>query len=658
MLRTSYSSAVLSFVLFALGCGAAVDAEAPDAPAVAGEPPIEAPRPRIVLQGQLPTASDRLLRPDGAIAVSSEDGVSFIDEATGSTIATAWTWAPKADAVLSADRRELLLLSRSPSLETVGATPPNGDPQMSRILARYDVEAQTRLWSVEIAPPVRPPDAGGYQETADHVTSSAEGIFVTRCFAGNSGACVVTEVRAKDGAIVAQTAVRGLPLDATSQERADTADGRFSLRRGEGPRSGPVLYLMYDARGRPAASFLARCARFDANGALLQEGAVPRTFSTVAPLDLVVREDPAACVAQPTVEPDLSPLDRTQGKVRITGDRMVWQANGQTDTSTLDLKAATLPSKSPLGRSLAGDSTGSAKPEGGLLWSSGPHLLYGTFAPPDDWSFVLQLAKAPNAEGGWVRLQGRTGFEPGFTVTDNVLTLAAGSYGLQRVDAKTGRMLLQRCTARKAGSNRCESERFIGLLVSPDGATAWTNHQLVKEGTATLEQIDLRTGETLQSVPLLRFHPEGMMSHRMQWIDPGKRLLLLSDGGWYVPGTTGLDITLPTAPGAPATYRPLSLEGRSLASEIDPAGRFIASFRKLDTVDIYATDGERVLTMAERNGAFFAQARGGRFACEGAACDALRCVVGAEVLPATAPACAPLRADGFSVLEELARYRQ
>jgi hypothetical protein len=582
-----------------------------------------------------------------------------------------------------------------------------------RVVERWSLATRTRRWSRALSPLPAEPGAGLYGEPIDHVTVSAQGVFVTRCRIGSkAAACSVTWLGAEDGALGATEKFAAGPLPPTwGDDRADSADGRWSLERHKTPRGEPAFWWIFDAVGRVRGTLSATCARFDERGQLLLEGAQERTLGEIRSLGVATVAGGKACVPDFKPRSPLPMPDNETGifdvaRMAISGDRLVWQhAYGEQEVWSLDVAKVGMPARftlpptddskrehrwhvQPTTPELYAQRLGDhvrvalahlverAPPEMGALprdafvWSdpASSALLGGYWGPTDDsyYRLMLGLRPSPTDPLKWRELELGSVYTPGFAMVNQggrqMAVVAGGKLGLQWGDAASGHLVKRVCeTPVKQG--RCAGDRYIGLVPRSDGKTAWTYHEVeaVQGGSSinTFNEVDLATGETRARLPAARINfMMGPDEYRAGWLEQDKTL-------WFA-GYDAMALGWPPcvvatrvsgAANEPISQRSFCTRGRIISLQGDPAGRFFAQFRGLATIDFYAPDGTQVLTTGTRGNDTFAQSRDGRFACSGAACDELRCVVGDEARPVTDAACEALRVSGFSLVDELAKPR-
>jgi hypothetical protein len=683
------------------------------------EPPIQPPprppdRPppaaRAVLQPRLfQWQRRRVVTPTRTWEWVRENGFSLIDGDRRVAVGNIFSPYSISAVAFSPDGEDLVVLWNDPRLAHDPEWRPASGGQQ-RLLERWSLSTRTRRWSSVLPPPTVQPTA--YADAPSHITFGEKGIFVTRCQAGRATSCEVLPISAADGTPGAPSVSSLGPMSGSwGIDRIDSKSGRFSIeRQGSFVEAGmrrpgePDYFAVFDGEGRPRGQFLARCARFDEQDRLLVQGFDERTRAAVQAIGLETRDDARACVpALPEPAPLPMPLNQTGlldlPRPLISGHHVLWhlyhldRKTFSLDTSSVALPARfTLPPDDPkhpdahwalgdtspdiyaqfLGRyahyrDVTAAPEMGAVPHDGPIWTRGAALLLGHWLPADDSRWLLDLGSrpAPDQPIKWRPIEASTTYVPGFALTEQagkgVLTLAGGRQGLQRVDPASGRLLSRTCTTSVDGAGRCANDKFVGLVATPDGARAYTyhteNHEIGKNPETRFLEIDLVTGKVARSFPAPYFSFESPEGFGMGWLEPGKRFWFLGNLVYPSAQTCIVTVTLPSGASNEPVLAMSCLAGRALAVTGDPAGRYFASFRALDTVDFHAPDGEEVLLAGTRGDDAFAQTRDGRFACTGAACDEFRCVVGDDVRPITDPACQSLRAPGFSLEAELAKPR-
>ncbi|WP_437925670.1 hypothetical protein WMF37_42550 [Sorangium sp. So ce291] len=293
-------------------------------------------------------------------------------------------------------------------------------------------------------------------------------------------------------------------------------------------------------------------------------------------------------------------------------------------------------------------------------------LLAGHYQGLDASKFRLLLGKRQPGKGiAWQRISAVSQFTPDFVSFEDAgrprILIAGGKAGLQWIDARTGQMLLRSCGGGAEPPGRCSDKSetdYRGLVMSSARKTAFTMH-LGLQSTRynnSFAEIELSTGKILRSFPAPDWDTSAPLDLPMGWVEKERR--------FWIEGSLMLSerasVTMVTIPegGAAPRYDSFAALGRYPDFGADPEGRFFMFGRDHDTIDVIAPDGTLVVTLGTRDDGAFAQARDGRFACTGSACDEFRCVVGDVARPATDPACAAFRVAGFSIREELARVRK
>ena len=679
----------------------------PPRPSSESAPAAAKPAPRAVLQPLHAHHPSRIITPTRLWEIRPDNGVTISDGARNVGVAAFFTAHHPSDIALTADGEDAIVLLYD-RRSTQGGQLLRYTGGSGRILERWNLATRTRRWSSIM--PVLSMLGSGYNETLDHVTVSARGVFVTRCLvsAKPQNPCTVYQVDAQNGAVGAAETFSTAPLQPSwHADRIDAEGNRLSLRQRTPSKNEPSWFDLFDEVGRPHGAIRAHCARFEEGNNLWLDRPDPATLGPLGHLGVKTLLGPRACAPEANPWKALPiPSQKTgaadQSYPVIAGNRVVWQLYyDKQETFSLDITAPALPvlfelppgdpahpenrwelqKSTPelyahLGKRYAYWPQGAAAPElgtiphGGFLWVRGDALLLGYWPPHSDARFLLSLGTraSPGAPIQWRDVPATSLYTPGFTVTGSggkaTLVVAGGYSGLQRVDVASGQLLSRTCsTPKDPKTGLCSASTYAGLAASRDGATAWTYHTgraVYSEGVeAEFHEIDLAKGTTARTLRAPRFDFHTSDDYKMGWMEPDKRFWFASAPPQSMFQACVILVTVPPAPRLDAAYEGLCLSGRPIAVEGDPGGRFFASFRILGTVDFFAPDGEQVLLVGVRSGGdTLAQTRDGRFACSGAACDEFRCIVGDEARPISDPACAHLRAPGFSLLEELARPRR
>lgn len=700
-------------LLLLTGLAAAAACRSPEAPSARGSarsthpPAIErtSSRPRAVLQPRFPwEGRQRFITPKRIWITTRENGVTVADGERNVGLASFFATLPSSDIALTEDGEDAIVLLFDPRYDRRAPGGPATGREL-RILERWNLATRTRRWSLRMPAPSK--DVLSYGMSLDHVTVSAQGVFVTRCLPTYQpqNTCTVWKVDAMNGALGPSEVFSTATLPSKwGEDRIDAKNNRFSLRQPSELRGKPRPFWIFDATGRVRGAVTAICARFDEQDTLWLEGAVEASLQAARGLGLNTLYGPRACVSEIAMEKPLPMSGPEKGVADqsypvISGNRVVWQLlYGMRQAFSLDMTAPALPARFELPpendlhigsfwelqrsntelyaayvKNYARWPEGALAPEigvlprAGFLWSRGGALLLGYWPPSSAAQFKLTLGTRPRPDAPlkWRELAATSVYTPGFTLTEQggkpVLVVAGGKSGLQRVDAASGQLLSRTCGAPTNKNAPCSSDEYIGLAVSRDRATAWTyndRRDASGSGEPEFQQIDLGTGSPVRAIRAPRFSFDSSDGYKMGWLEPDQRFWFAAKD-YHYDFTCAAFVSVPPAPRVDAAYDGLCLTGRPSAVEGDPGGRFFASFRVLGTVDFIAPDGEQVLLVGVRNGGdALAQTRDGRFACTGAACDELRCVVGDEARPISDAACAPLRAPGFSLLEELAKPRR
>lgn len=668
-------------------CGGPPHAAQPAPQAVAAAPPRAAPPAppaHVVLQPRGPTEGHgtTVVTPDHVWAVTGDNGLSIIDRANGRAMASLYMLDHVRDVTFLDHGAAVLLVveEMQPSGDQLGTT--------QRRIERWDLASGSRQWSTPL--PMLPEAAHDQQQ--DTIVAGPRGAYITSCTSWHPPLrCAITRVDPTTGATTPIETFQ--PADApggSMEHRVESAGQRFTLRRS--CSAGACQWFVFDDSGHIPGAFRAACARFAVDDHLRLSGADPAALPMLQQLGVRVEDSDRACL--PAAAPGLPwgiPDNETGitglGRIAMLGDQLVWQSAATHAAYSLDLTAVGLP------RAFAFPSATGASGQWHLAAASASSALYahdlgryarwtapsaapelgrlpreGTITGDDDSALlvwyaqenVLRMALAtrprPDAALAWKTLPVTALYEPSYTITSidgrRVVTIAGNAdHGVEQVDLASGRVRRQLCRT-KAEQARCG--HAWGLVPSPDGRTAWIVRSGVNgsELASEFTELDLATLTVRRSLPapLAAFH--GPDDYRMGWLEPGTRF-------WY--GFRALEHGLPcvavvTLDDAPRSETFCTV-GNQVTVAADPRGRFFATHRDLDTVDFFTPSGARVLTVGIRADAPFAQTPDGRFACDGAACDALGCAVGDEVRPVTDAACQPLRADGFALLTELAGAR-
>jgi hypothetical protein len=693
---------VLAAIAAVSGCRSREPAPAPGPTSgpLTGPNQNQKPTARAVLQ-PLGFDSQRIVTPARVWDVTTDNGITVVDGERGVGVASFFTPYPLSDVVLTEDGKDAIALFHDARFGRAGQL---ADQEVvGLLLERWSLATRTRRWSVPMPPMSK---AGStHRESLDHLTWSAQGLYVTRCLRSYrpESTCSVWKVDAGSGALGPGQAFSTPRVpDVWNGPRVDAKNRGVSLRQTRDLPGKPRRFQVFDATGRTQGAFSAACARFDDGDTLWLEAPVNESLGILGALGITTRSGPRACVP----DPPMAKQSRWGGVADqtypvIAGDRVAWQLlDPPMEAFSLDITAAALPvrlelspenparpeSRWHLQRSSQELYAAAAKrfaywppgavtpelgslPHDGFLWNRAGAVLLGYW--PGNSADIYSLSLGTRARAGeplkWRNVAATSNMTPGFTLTakngKKVVVVAGGRSGIQRADAASGALLSRTCTAPGDKTGICPAgEKYAGLVASSNGEAAWTYHERRDvPGMADVFEfleIDLATGSTLRTLrapPFAFFSSDG---YKAGWLKPDTRFWYAAADAFGTMRTCAVFVTVPPAPAVNATYDGLCLPGRVIASDGDPAGRFFASFRVPGTIDFFAPDGEEVLLVrAFRGGDALAQTRDGRFACTGAACDELRCVTGDEVRAISDPSCAHLRAPGFSLLEELGKPR-
>ncbi|MDI1475958.1 hypothetical protein [Polyangium sp. y55x31] len=592
-------------------------------------------------------------------------------------------------------------------------------PPSVRVVERWNLAKRTRIWSRTLPPMPNVKTGAGSTENDDLLTLGPRGLFATRCMGmqGSQTNCHVVALDERTGAIGAAEAWTSTDYSFSwwDHDSQEVSPGRrHTLVRGRS-YSTQSYFLVFDEMGRIVGRVLAACARFAEGGSeetpsilvdeqsnLSADAAVSKRFRLI--------KDTSACQLQQHLT-DARKYQRTNAIYPVTsqfnwiggGRRIVWSSvtrristpdeppkaysmevgrsslpaplpppPGVTDTNVLfagsgsDLYAYTKEKIFHL------EDTGfvfdSPKTGQGVIFSRGSEALLATYAGVDASKYVLSLGKRQPGKPGftWQRISAVSTFRPDFVPFENAgrpqMLLAGGKQGLQWVDTRTGQVFLQSCAPGAPSPNRCNDPRaqndYRGLVVSSTRRTAFTMH--LKDASIRynnlFEEIDLSTGKVLRSFPAPDWLTSSPLDLPMGWLEKERRFWIVGeDSRSKRSGASVTIVTLPAKDGAEPHYESFGTMSRPDHFGVDPEGRFFVSARDLDTIDVFAPNGVLVLTMGVRGDGAFAQAGDGRFACTGKTCDEFRCVVGNVARLASDPACAALRVEGFTIVDELAR---
>ncbi|MDI3287366.1 hypothetical protein [Polyangium sp. 15x6] len=495
----------------------------------------------------------------------------------------------------------------------------------------------------------------------------------------------------------------------------EVSPGRRYTLVGQYPHSGSHHFLVFDDVGRIVGRVVASCARF-AEGGSEERPSILIDEQSQLSADVAVSQrfrlikDASACQLQQHLT-DARKYKRTNDFYPVTsqfnwiggGHRIVWSSETQRvgaqvelpKAYSMDVGRSSLPAPLPPPPGAADthvlfagsgsdlyaytkekifhlEDTGfvfdSAKTGQGVIFSRDNEALMATYAGLDASKYVLSLGKRRPDKPGftWQKISAVSQFRPDFVTFENAgrpqMLIAGGKQGLQWVDTRTGQVFLRSCAPGAPSPNRCNDPRaqndYRGLVLSSARRTAFTMH--LKDSSIrynhSFEEIDLSTGNVWRSFPAPDWATNYPLDLPMGWLEKERRFWIV--GNDFLPKQSGASVTIVTLPatdGAEPHYESFTTLSRQDNFGADPEGRFFVFGRDLDTIDVFAPNGVLVLTMGVRGDGAFAQAGDGRFACTGKACDEFRCVVGNVARLATDPACAALRVEGFSIVDELAR---
>lgn len=671
------------------------------------ELPAPAPVPRVVLQRRSGASlMNHLVTPTRVWELVRENGLTFVDVEKNVDVATLSTPYWPSDFAFTPDGQDVVIVSFDPRPVRDGVWhPPTGSEQ--RIVERYHIATRTRRFSRPL--PLMPVENRSISsETVDHVTASARGIFVTRCYVFHQNICTVQQLGALDGALGAIETFAASPVPMRwGPDRIDAKGGRFSLRR-QSPWSNPPLreasrFSIFDDQGKERGFVGAVCARFDEHDQLWLDGAVDSTLSAVHVLGIKTQKGARACGLDFVKQPRLTQAIPQRAFLNlvdyswpaIVEDRILWQIPYlASEVRSLDITTRAMPARvelpalngqapdkawslhpqigpevyASLGKRFARFVEGAFVPEPGQLPHEGrlasqaDALLLSNFKTDTLLFLALGVRKQPAGPFEWRDIAAESSFAPGFVSIDQngerLFAIAGGRKGIQIVDAATGRLTKRICGSAADERGDC-ADRSIGLLRSKDGKRVFTFRDSREPGKGPEErhfiEVEVATGKTLRTFRAPQFTFASPDNYRMGWLEPDRRFFFAARLWFSHQQTCAVVVGLPAAANEAASYESWCVSGRSIGLREDPKGRFIAAFRGIDGVEFMTSSGEQVLTVSARGNDAVAFTPDGRFACTGAACDGFRCIVGDEVRAATDAACASLRVGGFSLLEELAR---
>ncbi|UQA59926.1 hypothetical protein [Polyangium aurulentum] len=590
-----------------------------------------------------------------------------------------------------------------------------------RVVERWNLATRTRRWSRTL-PPMPAVQNPTYPDNDDLLTLSPRGLFATRCTKvsgrGLSASCDVIALDEHTGALGPAEAWTSPDLDFSWRDAASqqvSPGRRYTLVNGRLYRE--PHFLMFDDRGRIVGVVMATCARFAEGGSeeapsilideksdLRQNVAISRRFRLV--------KDASACKLQhsPTASVNLHWDEaRAMSSYHYIGGgrRIVWSSTPYAagpdepiSTHFIDIERVGLPAPlltPPPGAegwlSLTGSGSDlyvftkdtifhledsgfvfdSANPRCGGLRIRGNDALMQSYAGLDASKYVLAVGeRRPDKQGFTCKKTSAVSqFKPDFVTFENAgrrqMLIAGGREGLQWVDLRTGQVFRRGCLSGAGTPGPCRDRVTYhdhrGLVMSSARQTAFTTHHRlhVERGRRenSIDEIELSTGKLLRSFPAPFWDTTLPLDLPMGWLEKERRFWI---EGREDPPTTSASITivtLPDADGAPPKYESFGTISHYPDFGADPEGRYFVFGRDFETLDVFSPDGTLVLTMGVRpEGGAFAQTGDGRFACTGSACGEFRCVVGDEVRPVGDPACAALRAEGFSILDELSRIQK
>lgn len=587
----------------------------------------------------------------------------------------------------------------------------------TRVVERWNLATRTRRWSRTL-PDL--PERGNSSAHADLVTLGPQGLYATRCMRVGAPAwdtrCLVAALDERTGALGPTETLSYTDswFSWTGRFQQASAGRRFTLV--DGRTNSSPYFLIFDDRGRRAAWVNASCARFAEGGPeerptilIDEQSSLEKNAVLYGRFNLI--KDASACQLQQEskeAEEHLNSRSLRHSSFRWLGGgrRIVWSSLTQRGSErglewdelpkahVLDVDRVGLPGPLPAppgmerkrvllsgsGSDLYAqadkgffhlEETGfvldSAPPAPGYVLNQRDDvLLAGNYQGLDASKFRLLLGKRQPGKGiAWQRISAVSQFTPDFVSFEDAgrprILIAGGKEGLQWIDARTGQMLLRSCGGGAEPPGRCSDKGetdYRGLVMSSARKTAFTMHlglQSIRYNNSFAE-IELSTGKILRSFPAPDWDTSAPLDLPMGWVEKERRFWI--EG--MLMHSRRASVTMVTIPegGAAPRYDSFAALGWYPDFGADPEGRFFMFGRDHDTIDVFAPDGTLVVTLGTPDDGAFAQARDGRFACTGGACDELRCVVGDVARPVTDPACAAFRVEGFSILEELARVRK
>jgi hypothetical protein len=582
-----------------------------------------------------------------------------------------------------------------------------------RVVERWNLATRTRLWSRTLPAIPNVPELYG-RETDDLVTLGPHGLFATRCMSlyepSRRTYCHIVALDAHTGALgpaEVWSSTEGFTWSSPDSHQV-SAGRRYTLIKGHDPNGRIHDYLVFDDRGRMAGRLLASCARFAEGGSeempsiLIDEQAGLAENAAIAGRFHLIKDASACQPEQYLTEARkyqsvddrhhaVSQYDWIGGGRRIVWISEPYATSGNMPRAySMDIDRVGLPAPLPappgtedtrMGLTGSGsdlyaqvktdlfhlEETGfvrdSVLPQPGRFVSRG-----GDDALMVDYNQGLWLAKRrPDNRGfTWQKSAALSTFTPAvlsFEDAGRPQMLVAGGYqGLQWVDMRTGQVFRRSCSLGAPSSSACDAR---GLVMSSARQTAFTMHQKVAIGfdKSTFDEIELSTGKLRRSFPAPAWNVSLPLDLPMGWLEKERRFWIAGMPMTRSDRANIMIVTIPATDGAEPHYESFSAQAAAIMTDqfgVDPDGRFFVFGRVMekDMMDVFAPDGTLVLTMSVRSDGVFAQARDGRFACTGSACDELRCVVGNVARQVTDPTCATFRVEGFSILEELARAQQ
>lgn len=537
--------------------------------------------------------------------------------------------------IVTPDRRDaIVLLGDQHSAFEGKLTGPSWN-QRDRVVERWNLATRKRIWSARIP-----------MESHDHkLELTSRGVLVTRCFYARPREldCEVFPIDENTGAVGPMERQTNVKVAAPAV--VNNAPVPCDLTRAYRGKEYYESTYYWIGAGRKIV-WLSRRARFTVS----PFGRFDEPERMAYMMDAERKGLPTALPLPPNTDAPTLTLSGSGSRIyAYSGDHNKPRKVYRLEDSAFVPESELTPSGLLMTH---GDSDAFLLQDNGHHRNDFPVLLLGTRKPSDDgWT--------------WQKTTVTSQFSPQsvrFEVDGRPQAIIVGGrFGLQRIDLRTGALMNRICALGTLPSGFCgnkdTSESYFGILGPTARQTFFTMHHTNRGGSVTnsFDEIELATGKTIRSFPGPFWATNDPLDLPMGWIEQDRKFWADGATDTGVPCTA--IVTLPKEEnGAP--YYEFSCRQHPINTfAADPKGKYFAAPRDYDTVDVFTPSGKLALTLGIRGGSGFAQSPDGRFACEGQACDEFRCIVGEAARKVTDPACASMRVDGFSVMEEVARVQ-